>query len=350
VSNPLSILAVTNMYPTASRPTQGIFVQEQVNGLREIGIPVTVFYVDRAGRGMSVYFAMLRKLRAIVEDLRPTLVHVMYGGMMACRATGQEWRCPTIVTFHGSDLLGENFSGFRRKWIARYGIHCSHRAARRADGVIVVSQRLKQALPKGLDESKVRVIPCGINLDRFKPQDQGACRRQLGWEPGPFHVLFPSNNNDPVKRPELAAATVELLNITGIRAELHSMHGVPNPEVPVWMNASDVLLLTSAHEGSPTVVKEALACGLPVVSVDVGDVSERIAGIEGCHIASDDPRDLAARLVSVKRRGGRAKGRARLEGLGVRQIAGRLEGFYRETACRWKGAGKSELVPTRIWP
>jgi len=66
----------------------------------------------------------------------------------------------------------------------------------------------------------------------------------------------------------------------------------------VWLNASNVLLLTSLHEGSPTVVKEALACGLPVVSVDVGDVAERIEGIEGCHLAVATPETWPAKTVS----------------------------------------------------
>ena len=332
---PLSILAVTNMYPTTTHPTLGVFVEHQVKGLREIGLKVEVFYVDRAREGMGAYFRMRKPLSAVMRETRPTLLHVMYGGVMADRVTRWNSHCPTIITFHGSDLLGENFSGRWRKWISHYGVRCSRRAAVQAQGVVVVSQRLKQALPAGLDESNVRVIPCGIDLERFRPMDKVACQRQLGWPEHSFHILFASNSGDPVKRPGLAAAAVAVLNGAGARAELHYMRGVSHAEVPIWMNASDALLLTSVHEGSPTVVKEALACGLPVVSVDVGDVAERIDGIAGCHLALPEPKDLAAKMRLVQRADCRVNAREKIQELSVANIAFKLESFYRDTLSRW---------------
>ncbi len=337
---PLSILAVTNMYPSDAHPTLGVFVEQQIKGLREIGLKVDVFHVDRAGQGMGAYFRMLEPLSAAVRESRPALVHVMYGGVMAERVARWNSRCPTMVTFHGSDLLGENFSGLWRRWISHYGVRCSRRAAAKAQGVVVVSEALKRALPAGLDEGKVRVIPCGIDLERFKPMDKAACQSQLGWPRDGFHVLFASNRGDRVKRPWLASAALKWLNGAGVRAELHVMRGVSNSEVPVWMNASDALLLTSAHEGSPTVVKEALACGLPVVSVDVGDVAERNDGIVGCHLASPEPADLAAKLMLVKRRDCRVSAGIKVQELSLRNVAGRLERFYRDTLFRFDPAAE----------
>jgi teichuronic acid biosynthesis glycosyltransferase TuaC len=177
----------------------------------------------------------------------------------------------------------------------------------------------------------VRVIPCGIDLDRFKPVDKTTCQRQLGWPEQVFHVLFASNNGDPVKRPWLASAAVEALQGAGVRAELHFMQGVSYAEVPIWMNASDALIMTSLQEGSPTVIKEALACGLPVVSVDVGDVCERIAEIDGCHLSLPVPEALATKLMQVRLAGCRVSAQAKLQELSLQKIALRLEHFYRET-------------------
>src|SRR5262249_9654504 len=156
---------------------------------------------------------------------------------------------------------------------------------------------------------------------RFKPLDRNVTRKQLGWDPKVFHVLFPANSGDPVKRPKLAQATMDSLQSRGIRGEIHYLRGIPNDQVPVWLNASNVLLVTSLHEGSPTIVKEALACDLPVVSVDVGDVSERIMGIEGCYIALPDPNDLAAKLALVHSENGRILGRIKMQELSLKGIA-----------------------------
>jgi glycosyltransferase involved in cell wall biosynthesis len=327
----LSILVVTNIYPTLQRPTLGMFVEQQVNGLRGIGLKVRVLFVNRAEEGLGVYFRMRKPWSTAVAEASPALLHVMYGGVMADRVMGWNSTIPKVVTFHGSDLLGENLSGRWRKWLSRYGVHCSRRAARKAQGVVVVSEGLRKALPRGLDESRVRVIPCGIDQDRFQPADKVACQRQLGWREGVFHVLFASNNGDPVKRPWLASAAVEALKGAGVHTMMHFMHGVPYAEVPMWLNASDALIMTSVQEGSPTVVKEALACGVPVVSVDVGDVGERIKEVVGCHLSSPEPEELAAKLMLVRLANGRVRAQNQVQELSVQRIAHRLERFYRET-------------------
>ncbi len=324
----MRVLAVTNMYPSAARPANGVFIAEQVKGLREAGLDVHVHFVDRRSEGMAAYSSMLVPIRHAIESLRPDLLHIMYGGVMADRITRRVNHVPQVVTFHGSDLLGENLSGLVRKLVSRYGVFCSWRAARRADGVVVVSERLKQSLPLGL--RRLRVIPCGIDLKRFRPMDQMDCQRHLQWDSAAFHVLFPAERDRTVKRPGLAKAAVEQLRSQGVLVELHFLEGIRNEEVPIWMNGSDVLILTSAHEGSPTVVKEALACRLPVVSVDVGDVAERIQGIEGCHLAAPEPRELAIKLGLVHRRNRRINPSEDLEQLGIESTSRALAAFYEE--------------------
>ncbi|HMJ66304.1 MAG TPA: glycosyltransferase, partial [Candidatus Binatia bacterium] len=156
------------------------------------------------------------------------------------------------------------------------------------------------------------------------------CRKRLGWSRESFHVLFVSSSGDSVKRPWLARAAVAQMNNGDLPTELHYMRGIPTAEVPLWINASDAVLLTSAHEGSPNIVKEALACGVPVVSVDVGDVAERIDGIEGCHLAPADAAALAAKLRLVRQRGKRLDCRARLGELSIVRVAEQLKECYEE--------------------
>jgi teichuronic acid biosynthesis glycosyltransferase TuaC len=185
-------------------------------------------------------------------------------------------------------------------------------------------------LPVSVDRSKVRIIPSGINLERFNPLDQVDCRKKLGWSLNKFHVLFPANAGDPVKRPFLAQAAIEAANRSGVNAEMHTLRGVPHEEVPIWLNASDVVLLTSLHEGSPNIIKEALACDVPVVSVDVGDVGERISGIEGCYIALPNSDDLGAKLCLVRSREERIAGRESVRHLSLEETASKLMHFYHE--------------------
>jgi glycosyltransferase involved in cell wall biosynthesis len=133
----------------------------------------------------------------------------------------------------------------------------------------------------------------------------------------------------------LARAAVEILKRYPVSVEIHELQGVANDQVPLWINASDVLLLTSLHEGSPTIVKESLACDVPVVSVDVGDVRERIQRIDGCYLALADPSDLASKLNLVYNSLRRVKGRVHMQELSLERTALRLKQFYDEILRIW---------------
>lgn len=324
----MRVLAVTNAYPSASHPESGIFIEQQVSGLRRIGVDVQILFLDRVTRGIRVYWELARKLRREVEAHGPDLVHAMYGGVMAWICTQAATSVPVVVTFHGSDLLGEHLSGLARRWVAGFGVACSRKAARRASGIVLVSKTLNKDLPLDIDPAKVRVIPCGIDLQRFRVLDRMECRKKLGWKFGGFHLLFPANSGNPVKRPELAQATIRQLESRGFPCELHALQGVDNAEVPFWLNASDAVLLTSLHEGSPMIVKEALACDVPVVSVDVGDVRERIQDVEGCYLALAEPAALAEKLAMVLSGTRRVAGRDQVRELSLEIVALRLIDFY----------------------
>jgi glycosyltransferase involved in cell wall biosynthesis len=175
------------------------------------------------------------------------------------------------------------------------------------------------------------VQPTGVDLALFQPAERAAARARLGYAPHERVVLFNAGKNPAVKDPALARAAVEhaISRIGEIRFAV--LNGkAPPEEIPVYMNAADVLLVTSFTEGSPTVVQEAMACNLPVVSVDVGDVRERLQGVDACEvIAGRDPAALGAALARVLAAGKRSDGRAHAAALGIDAIAARLAEFYR---------------------
>ena len=142
----MRILAITNVYPTAAFPARGVFVQEQIKGLRLIGVEVRLLFVNRRQEGPLAYYRLRSKVRNAIAEFEPDAIHVMYGGVMADQIVRRHHLRPVVVTFHGSDLLGENLSGWVRRLISSYGVYCSRRAAKTAEGVIVVARHLVGAL------------------------------------------------------------------------------------------------------------------------------------------------------------------------------------------------------------
>ena len=135
-------------------------------------------------------------------------------------------------------------------------------------------------------------------MDRFQ------ARRDLGLDQDSRWILFCDNNRDPIKRLDLAEQAIDELKGDFPDAQLLILNHVPFDLVPLYLNAAEALLVTSDKEGSPNIVKEAIACNLPVVSVDVGDVPEMISGLKHCNIAERDPRQVAAALKHALLRSG----------------------------------------------
>jgi len=158
------------------------------------------------------------------------------------------------------------------------------------DATIVKSDKMLSSLRI----KDITVIPNGVNLNTFYPMAQIISKRKLCWDSTKRHILFPANSLRPEKNFALAEKAVSLLK--DINLELHSLEDEEPQVIPVLMNASDVILLTSFWEGSPNVIKEAMACNRPVVTTDVGDVSQVIGNTDGCFITSFDSIDIAEKI------------------------------------------------------
>jgi glycosyltransferase involved in cell wall biosynthesis len=324
----LRALVVTNMYPTQTAPATGTFVAAQVDGLRDVGVHVELLHLAREDGGRRVYRALGTKVKSLVATTEPDVLHVMYGGVMADVTTRAVGDRPVVVSFCGTDLLGTRGYGALADLAIRWGVVASRRAARRAAAIVVKSRNLFDALPRTVDRSRVWILPNGVDFSRFRPMDRSECQRRLGWHEARSHVLFPAPRHRPEKRFGLAQAAIALLNEGGADVELHALERVPHRDVPIWLNAAGAVLVTSSHEGSPNAVKEALACNVPVVSVDVGDVRERIAGIDGCAIADGTPPDLAAKLSRVLERGRGIEARDQIADLSLERVAEQLRDIY----------------------
>jgi glycosyltransferase involved in cell wall biosynthesis len=159
-------------------------------------------------------------------------------------------------------------------------------------------------------------------------------------------VLFNAGHDPLVKRLDLAQAAVEEARrrLPGLHLEI--LNGRVPPELlPDMMNAADCLLLSSASEGSPTVVQEALASNLPVVSVDVGDVAERLRDVCASTVAAGSAGVLGRALASILEPPRRSNGRLKIAEFCARRIAMKLRDIYEELAARSNGRQEPDRAP-----
>ncbi len=326
----MRILLITSEWPTPEHPEWAPVIVQQVKFLKQKGAQVEVFPF-RGGKSPWNYWKAWRRLRQQYDLEVFDVLHAHFGqsGLLALPK-----RKPLVVTFHGSDLQGYFTSGGRFSLRGRLLRQVSRFVARRATEVIVVSESLARQLPKGVE---FHVVPGGIDLDLFRPIPWFQARRRLGLPEDRSLVMFTGNPADANKRYSLAAAAVDLLS-QSVKCELCLVQNVPHDEMPYYLSAGDVLLLTSLQEGSPTVVKEALACNLPVVSLNVGDVSERLHAVAGSFVCADEhpetiAQDLRKALLFPRIQ---FAGRNAVADLSEDRVAGRVMSVYQRVVRRWK--------------
>ncbi|HJR76191.1 MAG TPA: glycosyltransferase [Nitrospiraceae bacterium] len=305
-----------------------IFIRNDIAAIEKLGIVGRSFYlVSRTSLPVLVNEA--RRFRREIKEFKPDLVHVHYGTVSAffCAATT---RLPLIITYQGSDL--NPCPGMSKvRW--GFGRILSQFAALRASRIICVSRELRDRL--WWKSHTAAVLPSGVDTAMFRPMPKSKARAQLGWASHEKIVVSSAGTDPPRKRLDLAQAAVRVAESTCGKVRFIVLDGrTEHKEIPLLFNAADCLLLTSESEGSPNVVKEAIACGLPVVSVDVGDVKERLSNVQPSHIVGRDPYELGGAIARVLCDPQRSNGHEVVGEICAETISKRMLTLYRQVLER----------------
>jgi teichuronic acid biosynthesis glycosyltransferase TuaC len=301
-------LVVTNMYPSAARPALGSFVRDQVTALRRIPEVELELFTFPPG-GASAYARGAAELRHRYRGVRFDVVHAHFGLTVwpALAARGDV----RAVTLHGTDLVHP-----RSRPITLAGL-------RLMDLTAAVSEPLARQVPRWSVPGGVRVLPCGVDTERFRPIPRGEARAALGLEAEAHFLLFPADPRRPEKRHDRALA------VAG-EVPLLTLGEVEPAQVPLWVNAANAVLVPSERESFGLAVLEALACEVPVLATPCGVAPEVLAGVPGTLCAPFDPqtwRDAVAPHLAAD--DPRVAGRARAEAYSADRMAERVVNAWR---------------------
>ena len=324
------------------------FIEEQITALQACGMEIIRYGVT--GKGITGYLRELPALRRLIRAERPDIIHAHYGlcGLLA----NLQRLVPVVTTYHGSDINVPSILRFS-KIAMRLSAHNIFVSKRNVD--LAIRRRGNQAKRR---LGQYTLLPCGVNLPKPWSEMQSQQIEQLTlnqWVQNVLntdakHVLFAGAFDNAVKDPELAKSVIAFYNeamgnrqwaidldtnrqspIANRPIKLLELKGYNRDQVNALMYNCDALLMTSKTEGSPQVIKEALACGCPIVSVDVGDVAERVSGVEGCYVVpTREPKDIAEALLKAIQFEGKTNGRERIieMGLSNEQVAKQLQAIY----------------------
>jgi glycosyltransferase involved in cell wall biosynthesis len=312
------------------------FCRRQIASLELAGVKITRFYLTTRTHPVKLV-AEARKLRALARYVRPDLAHAHFGTVTGLlTTTALRGIAPIVITYRGSDL-NPLYLSLRRNLRERYLRHLvgrwmSQLSAILADGIICVSEQLRGRLWSERARSRAVVIPTGVPIALSLPIEQGEARRRLGLDMRSKIVLVSGGRQPTIKRLDLAVDAVGRARALDPSITMVNLDGTHSFEqVQLHFSAADCFLMTSDFEGSPNIVKEALACNVPIVSVSVGDVPERIRDVTPSFLVARDPEAIAAGILAAVGVASRPNSRAPiLRELAEPAIATRIITYYHD--------------------
>ena len=312
MKEPRRILIVTNMYPHTNRPNYGTFVKEQIKAIKDLkpSYDIEIFFI-KGYINPFIYLKAIFQVRKLVQKKEFDIIHAHYGlsGFVCCF----QRKVPVICTFHGDDVQYIQWQGVISRITSLLIKHS-----------IAVSPNIKKKLPS----KNVSVIPCGVFFDLFKPFDKKKAKSKLGLDLQKSYILFPGNPKVIRKNYALFRKVINLLKVHFNDIEELILWGFNRKEVMYALNSAEVVLFTSFSEGSVTVLKEALACNIPVVSVDVGDSKEVLHKLPGCYITTYDANELFEKISKVLREKKQVNFRNKIQRFSNKKIAKQIINLY----------------------
>ena len=295
-------------------------IKSQGESLRKEGIELD--YYPIYGRGFVGYLKSTIKLRKYIRNRRYNIIHAHYGlsAMVALLAKKRE---RIVVSFMGDDLVGSNNLNGSITISSKCLVYINKFLAKHYFDLNIVKSKEMFNI---LNLSNCQVIPNGVDFERFYEIEKTKARINLGDNLSIKQVLFCSNPDRPEKNFKLAEKAINFL--VQDKIQLRFINGIDQTKLAIYYNSADCLLLTSFHEGSPNVIKEAMACGTPIVSTNVGDVKDIIGSTEGCFITTFKPEDVAEKIKMALVFKGRTNGRENIKHLESSLVAKNIIDLY----------------------
>lgn len=327
----MKVLILTNMYPTPEKPAFGTFVRTQVESLRRSGIDVEVLALDGDSRKLIYPKGLVQLHRRLRRgDIDVLHAHYSYTGMVG----RLQRRVPLVVTFHGSDLIGSFGPGGRPERSNTIVVPAGKLLARLAEVVVVQSAEMARLVPR----ANVHIVPHEVDFETFGVTERDEARAKLGLAPERRYLLFAAHPDNPIKNFPFAREVARRLAAEDPRVELLVVHQEPQARLALYLSAADALIFPSYAEGSPNVVKQAMACNLPIVATPVGDIREVIAGTDWCFVRELDERAYVTALRDILAERARTTGRQAVQRFAPEIVVEQLTAVYREALA--KGVGR----------
>ena len=312
------------LFVSSGNKKQGIspIIKKQGESISKKNHKIDFFAIK--GKGMIGYAWNIILLSKKIKSKKYDVIHAHFGLCAIVCYLSQFLKfkkTPFVISLMGSDVLSpEKENPLLKRLIRKYVFWV---VKNKTDHVIVKTEELYNLINV---PNKTSIIPNGVDFNQFKPLDKSKMQHELEWDKEHKHILFAANPELPVKNYNLTKKAIEKIKTQPI--VLHHLVNINHDDIPKYMNASDVIVLSSLFEGSPNVIKEAMACNRPIVSTNIGDVELILKNVKGCFLAENTIEDFSEKILEAIKFDQATKGRGHIEHLKDDEIAEKIISIY----------------------
>lgn len=277
----MKVLHITNAYPYKDYTSYGIFIKEQIDSLANNDVITEVIFINARKYGKKEYLKYIHIIRQKIKSFKPDILHCHHEFSLIPLLFIKHKK-PVLLSVLGDIKQRSNFNKLTFRFLKLFPKR------------IIFKNSI-------LNKEKYLYLPNGVNLNHFYEIDKNIAKLKLGLDTKKDYALFVTATiNNPIKRYDKFCAVIDELKRFNINIEPLVLSGVSRDMVPFYFNSSTILILTSDHEGSPNAVKEAMACNIPVVSTNVGNVKFLFGQTKGLYVSeSPDIKDITTKCINA---------------------------------------------------
>jgi len=310
----MKVLHITNNYPTKKHPIFGIFIKEQIESLSELGIENEIFFINGYEKGRIEYLKSIWLIRKKIRQKKFDIIHCHHALSAVMLFLSNYKKNNVVISFQNDPNIELGIKIFN--WL------------RKKSAVQIFKNNNSY-----VNNQTAFYLPNGVNTNFFRPIEKEEACKQLGINHKKVYILFVSSNYIrkmkcyyrfknviTILKEKYKYANIEEIKLINTRREL----------IPYYINAADVHLLTSDHEGSPNSVKECMSCNTSVVSTNVGNVNELLNNVNGCFVSDTFDENELAKLVNKALKFKSTNGREKIMkiNLDIESVAKKLKEIY----------------------
>ena len=274
----------------------GIFMHQSKKKLVDKGVDIELLFVGKYN--LISYSKNFILFFFKILFTKNCIVHAQYGSFCAFFTVFLP-SSKKIISLRGSDFYRMNYKTKMENYKTKTAVFLTLITLTFFKKIITISEKMKKDLEKNYGFESITLTDAP-NPEFIYKIDKNTAKRKLSLNDKDIYVLFSSIDlKNEIKRTDLALKSIKKAQSKNQKIKLLTLNNIDYKDVNLYINACDMILITSVYEGWPNIVKEGLVCEKPFISTLISDLPEIAKKENDCFIVNPNINEISKHLLML---------------------------------------------------